>query len=149
MTYAQHFFSLLLLGTLAGLAAPAQQYGGRTVRGTVIDAQGRPLSSAVVYLFNERTRMVRTSYCGRSGAFRFSGLKHYDDYIIHAEYGRMTSDKQAISSSDQKSEIVLTLKVDRQHGLARVAGSAKEQDLSACKSEVNRYLHFDGYWFPV
>jgi hypothetical protein len=86
----------------------------RTVRGTVIDKAENPLPSAVVHLKNVRTVAVRTYIADGSGQFRFSGLDPNVDYEIHAEHGNLMSNTRTISSFDNRREIVVPLKVDRE-----------------------------------
>ena len=117
MNPLHRFSSYLLVMMIATLAAIADPSGVRSVRGTVIDAQKHPLSSAVVYLYSHRTGAIRTYYSDDRGSYHFSGLKPYDDYTVHAEHRYMTSKKHAISSTDQKQDILLDLKVDKQSDL--------------------------------
>lgn len=126
------FTSSLLLITIATLTALADQSGIRSVHGTVLDTQEHPLSSAVVYLHNQRTHTVHTYYSDNRGNYHFSGLRPYDDYTIHAEHGHMTSKVHAISASNQKRELLLDLKVDKQRELTNkaLAPSAKTELLS-------------------
>lgn len=51
--------SFLLFGALA---TPAAQIELPNVRGTVADTRGHALPWAVVYLYDHRTKMVRTYY---------------------------------------------------------------------------------------
>jgi hypothetical protein len=55
---------LLLLGLLATSGAEAQTIGGR-----VVDATGRPIPVALLSLFHEDGRLVRTSLTGEAGEF--------------------------------------------------------------------------------
>jgi hypothetical protein len=86
----------------------------RTVRGTVMDRDENPLSSAIVHLKNVRTLTVRTYISDGTGQYRFSGLDPNVDYEIHAEHGNLTSSTRTISSFDTRKEIVVPLKVDRE-----------------------------------
>ncbi|MGO9840831.1 MAG: carboxypeptidase-like regulatory domain-containing protein [Candidatus Acidiferrales bacterium] len=58
----------------AALATPATRLEIPTVRGIVVDSRGQALPSAVVYLYDHRTKMVRTHYADHNGRYRFSGL---------------------------------------------------------------------------
>ncbi|HYY72948.1 MAG TPA: carboxypeptidase-like regulatory domain-containing protein [Candidatus Bathyarchaeia archaeon] len=103
----------ILLGGVALWATDAQDVFSRNVIGTVLDARNRPLSSAIVYLHNLQTHRVRTYICDHRGHYRFSGLKSYDDYEIHAEHDGMTSDRKTISRSEMKKVFVIDLKCDQ------------------------------------
>jgi hypothetical protein len=85
----------------------------RTVRGTVVGAQKSPLSGAVVYLYNLRTRRIRSYITDKQGRYRFLDLKLYDDYEIHAETEKLTSGNHEISASDDKTELTVELIVDK------------------------------------
>jgi hypothetical protein len=79
---------VVILSTLGALALRQRETTIlRTVRGTVVDQQGTPLPSGVVYLHTARTHKVRTHITDRSGQYRFSGLHPYGDYEIHAKHG--------------------------------------------------------------
>jgi protocatechuate 3,4-dioxygenase beta subunit len=84
----------------------------RTVHGNVLDKDENPLSDAVVYLKNLKTKMVKTSNA-RDGQYRFSGLDPNVDYEIHAEHEALTSTTRTISSFDSRKDIVFNLKVDK------------------------------------
>jgi hypothetical protein len=85
----------------------------RTVRGTVVDKDERPVDGAVVYLKNTRTQDIITHLSDADGTFRFSGLDLNVDYEIHAEHEGTTSSTRSISNFDTRKEFVLTLKLDR------------------------------------
>ena len=113
--------TLILIGLIA-LAATALFGQGnpkgkepqlRTVRGTVVDKDERPVDTAVVYLKNARTQDVTTHLSDADGTFRFSGLDLNVDYEIHAEREGMSSSTRSISNFDTRKEFVLTLKLDR------------------------------------
>ena len=85
----------------------------RTVRGTVVDSQGRVLASSVVYLYQQKTQAVRTHIADDSGHYRFSGLSPRSDYQIHTEHADWTSSVHMLSAADGKRDVVLDLKVDK------------------------------------
>jgi Carboxypeptidase regulatory-like domain len=86
----------------------------RTVRGTVIDKDEKPMVSAIVHVKNVRTADVRTYITDSAGTFRFSGLDPNVDYELHAEHDNLTSNTRTISSFDTRKEIVVPLKVDKE-----------------------------------
>jgi protocatechuate 3,4-dioxygenase beta subunit len=85
----------------------------RTVRGSVLDLQGRTLASSVVYLYQQKTQAVRTQIADGNGQYRFSGLNPHLDYRIHAEHGDWISSAHRLSAADGKRDVVLDLKVDK------------------------------------
>ena len=113
--------TLILVGLIVFVAAALFGQGNpkgkepqlRTVRGTVVDKDERPVDTAVVYLKNARTQDVITHLSDADGTFRFSGLDLNVDYEIHAEREGMTSSTRSISNFDTRKEFVLTLKLDR------------------------------------
>jgi hypothetical protein len=100
-------------------AGPVKAQGGspsselRGVSGVVFDKSENPISSAVVYLKNNRTLTVRTYITGDKGEYHFSGLDPNDDYEIHAEHDDMTSGNHTVSSLDSRKEMNVTLKIDK------------------------------------
>ena len=106
--------SIALLAVLATAAHARQEKGQlRTVHGTVYDASGAPIGSAIVYLKNLRTLAIRTYISDAQGLYRFSGLDPNSDYRIHAEHQDLTSPTRTISSYDSRHDILLDLKVNR------------------------------------
>ena len=117
---ASRNLALVILMTFAATATFAQGKGReselRTVRGTVVDKQGTPADSAVVYLKNVRSQDITTHITDKEGQFRFSGLDLNADYEIHAEHEGWTSSSRSVSNFDNRKEFVLTLKLDRKKG---------------------------------
>jgi hypothetical protein len=72
-----------------------------------------PASSAIVYLYDDRTRSVKTYITNKAGHYRFVGLSDLDDYEIHAELAGMTSKKHKISSEDDRREFIFSLRLSR------------------------------------
>jgi hypothetical protein len=101
------FFALLVL------SASAQQNELRTVHGAILDKAENPVASAVVYLKNVRTLVVKTYISDHAGEYRFSGLDPNVDYEIHAEDDKMMSNTRTVSSFDSRKEIVISLKLDK------------------------------------
>ena len=108
--------TVVMLAMTAPIALGLGQRDGtllRTVRGTVVDSQGRTLASSVVYLYQEKTHAVRTQIADGNGQYRFSGLNPHADYQIHAEHEDWTSSAHRLSAADGKRDVVLDLKVDK------------------------------------
>jgi hypothetical protein len=103
---------------LAGIAASnsSAQNGKnllRTIHGTVVDRNEASVKSCVVYLKNLRTSDVTTRITDDSGLYRFSGLDPNADYQINAQSGGMCSDPRTVSSFDTRTDVDLTLKLNR------------------------------------
>lgn len=85
---------------------------GRLLFGKVLDPQDNPLSDAVVYLTNTRTRAVKTYIVGQDGTYRFPALSTAIDYEVYAQYKGRKSDSKSVSQFDDRSQVYLDLKVD-------------------------------------
>jgi len=103
---------------LASMAAQKNQPQLRTVRGTVVDKQDNPVSAAVVYLENRKTKVIRTLITDDQGLYRFSGLDPNVDFEIHAELNGDVSSNRTISTFDARNEIVMTLKLDKKRAMS-------------------------------
>lgn len=113
------WFSLLVILMLAGAASRSgfAQNGKnilRTIHGMTVDRKEAAVKSCVVYLKNLRTSDVITRISDDSGEFRFSGLDPNADYQIEAQHGGMCSDQRTVSSFDSRTDIDLTLKLNRE-----------------------------------
>lgn len=107
-------FLFLFFLSLAPVVAAGQSSAQlRTVRGVVVNASETPVSGAVVYLKNMKTRTVRTYFSSAAGGYHFSGLDPNVNYQVHAEDRDLTSAIHLISSFDSNPDIVINLKVDR------------------------------------
>jgi protocatechuate 3,4-dioxygenase beta subunit len=104
--------SLVLVLTFS-VAVQAQDAQVRTVHGQVVDKQGDPLKGGVVYLQNLATQVVRTYISDDAGEYRFSGLDPNVDYELHAETADQTSPTRKLSRYDDRKDIVLILRVDK------------------------------------
>lgn len=86
----------------------------RTVRGVVVDKSSEAaVPSAVVFLKNTRTNVVRSYIADEEGNYRFSGLDPNVDYEIHAEKDGAKSTTRTVSSFDNKKDIVFPLKIEK------------------------------------
>ena len=83
------------------------------MHGVVTDKSETPLASAVVFLKNTRSNVVRSYISDDSGNYRFSGLDPNADYEIHAEKDGSTSATRSVSSFDSKKDLVVNLKIDK------------------------------------
>jgi protocatechuate 3,4-dioxygenase beta subunit len=105
---------LLSLANIAAAQDKKHETQLRTVRGTVIDRDENPIPAGVIYLKNLKSLAVKTYIADDTGHYRFSGLDPNVDYEVHAEHHNLTSAKHTISSLDNRKEIVITLKVDKE-----------------------------------
>jgi hypothetical protein len=105
-----------LLAALAAVsnAAPDKKDKtvGRLLFGKVLDPQDNPLSDAVVYVTNTRTRAVKTYIVGPEGTYRFPALSTAVDYEVYAQYKGHKSDTKSVSQFDDRSQVYLDLRVD-------------------------------------
>ena len=85
---------------------------GRLLYGKVLDGGDNPLSDAVVYLTNTRTRSVKTYIVGKDGAYRFPALSTAVDYEVYAQFNNHKSDTKSVSQFDDRSQVYLVLRVD-------------------------------------
>ncbi|HMK23415.1 MAG TPA: carboxypeptidase-like regulatory domain-containing protein [Terriglobales bacterium] len=106
----------LVVLVVIGLAVSTQllaQKGdnSRTLTGRVTDKQDTPLSNAVVYLTNSRTRAVKTYIVAQDGAYRFPSLNPNIDYEVYAQYSGRKSDTKTVSQFDNRSQVTINLKI--------------------------------------
>jgi hypothetical protein len=104
---------LLVCGSVVAAQDAKHEAQLRTVHGVVTDKSETPLASAVVFLKNTRSNVVRSYISDDSGNYRFSGLDPNADYEIHAEKDGSTSPTRSVSSFDSKKDLVVNLKIDK------------------------------------
>ena len=85
----------------------------RTVHGVTMDKSETPVPSAVVFLRDTRTNVIRSHISDDQGNYRFSGLDPNTDYEVHAEKEGTQSQTRTVSSFDTKKDIILNLKLDK------------------------------------
>jgi len=105
------FALLVALGSVAH-AGQKDKSAGRLLYGKVLDPQDNPLSDAVVYLTNTRTRAVKTYIVGKDGTYRFPALSTAIDYEVYAQYKGLKSDVKSVSQFDDRSQVYLDLRVN-------------------------------------
>ena len=106
---------IILAGiALASLPSAAKDKGdaGRLLMGRVVDKQDAPLSSAVVYLANTRTRAVKTFIVGQDGNYRFPALSPNVDYEVYAQFQGHKSDTKTVSQFDTRPQVNINLRID-------------------------------------
>jgi hypothetical protein len=84
---------------------------GRLLSGKVLDQQDNPVVSAIVYLTNTRTHVVKTYIVGPDGTYRFPGLTTVD-YEVYAQFNNRKSDTRSVSQFDERSQVYIDLKID-------------------------------------
>jgi Carboxypeptidase regulatory-like domain len=112
-------FAIAMLLLFVGLVFAANPFdkkdkgdNGRLLTGKVTDRQDNPLSDAVVYLSNPRTRAVKTFIVGADGIYRFPALSPNIDYEVYAQYKGKKSDTKTVSQFDNRPQVNINLKVD-------------------------------------
>jgi len=112
--YAVAAIVLLLLSLIATASPDKKDKGdsGRMLMGKVIDRQDNPLTDAVVYLSNTRTRAVKTFIVGADGVYRFPALSPNIDYEVYAQYQGKKSDTKNVSQFDNRPTVNINLRID-------------------------------------
>jgi Carboxypeptidase regulatory-like domain len=108
---------MLLLMAVAAIASPAfakdKAEAGKLLAGKVIDQQDAPLSNAVVYLSNPRTRApIKTYIVGADGTYRFPALSPNVDYEVYAQFNGKRSDTKTVSQFDNRPQVNINLRID-------------------------------------
>jgi hypothetical protein len=83
----------------------------RPVSGVVTDADGKPVSGAVVQLKNTRTQEVRSVITQEKGDYRFSGLNKDIDYEVKAITKDHASAPHTLSTYDPRPQPVVNLQI--------------------------------------
>lgn len=83
----------------------------RSLVGHVFDKDNQPVSRAVVYLKNTRTKVAGTYITEQDGSYRFPWLASDVDYELHAEYHGARSDTKIISSFDTRKQFDIVLRL--------------------------------------
>src|ERR1700730_136251 len=103
---------LFAVGAITGLAsAQKNKPVGRLLLGKVLDRQDNPLTNAVVYLTNNRTRAVKTYIVGPEGTYRFPALTTSVDYEVYAQYDGQKSDGKLVSQCDDRSQVYIDFRI--------------------------------------
>lgn len=117
MRRAQNFLlCTLALSFLSALPSYAKDKStaapGRLLTGKVIDKQDNPITDAVVYVTDTRTRAVKTYIVGPDGVYRFPALAANVDYEIYAQSNGKTSDTKRMSQFDDRKVVDIVLRID-------------------------------------
>ena len=105
---------LLLVASLASPFLQANDKGnvGRLLTGKVVNHTDDPVTNAVVYLTDTRTKGIKTYITGPDGVFRFPGLSMNVDYEVSAQYKGHKSDTKTVSQFDNRQQVNLNLRID-------------------------------------
>lgn len=100
---------LAISATLLPLGAQKYAAGERILRGVVYDQRHKPIAGAVVHLKNVQTHMTRIYLTDQKGGYYFHWMEAGDGYEVQATRGKLSSEKHAISATDNTERIDLTL----------------------------------------
>jgi hypothetical protein len=137
MSQTMKLIPIIMLFTVVAVAGnnPAQDSPLRTLQGTVVDAKGEAVAASIVYLHDEQTHAIRTYVTDPHGRYRFSGIRFYTDYRIHAEHEGLVSAVRRIPAHSTNKLIKLDLKIDRK--IPVVSSSVEPGRLSAVATTPN------------
>jgi hypothetical protein len=85
----------------------------RSLQGTVVDKDDKPVVGAVVQLKDVRTLQMRSYISKENGEYHFSSLKIDDDYEVEAKNKDLTSGPKKISIFDNRKIVIQNLKADK------------------------------------
>lgn len=94
-----------------GARLAAQNFGERTVSGTVLSASSTPVSGATVFLKNEKTKAIRSFTSVENGHFQFSQVAKDQDFDLWAEKDGKKSPVKTVSSWDARDTYISDLKL--------------------------------------
>ncbi|HEV2324980.1 MAG TPA: carboxypeptidase-like regulatory domain-containing protein [Terracidiphilus sp.] len=98
-------------GLIGAPMAQAQNFGQRTVTGTVFDAQSNPVDGAIVFLQNQKSKTIRSYTSDDKGHFNFAQVDMTQDFNLWAEKGSQKSPVKVVSSWDSRKNWVGDLKL--------------------------------------
>ena len=98
-------------GTAAAPAANAQNFGDRTVSGTVLNAESAPVQGATVFLKNQKTKTIRSFSSLANGHFHFAQVNMAVDFELWAEKDGKKSAVKTVSSWDARKDFISDLKL--------------------------------------
>lgn len=104
--------ALAFLSALPSYAKDKNAAPGRLLTGKVMDKQDNPITDAVVYVTDTRTRAVKTYIVGPDGVYRFPALAANVDYEIYAQSNGKTSDTKRMSQFDDRKVVDIVLRID-------------------------------------
>ena len=108
---ASFFTAFCVLQSSAAVQGGKNAPRERSLVGHVFDKDNQPVSRAVVYLKNTRTKIAGTYITEQDGSYRFPWLAPNVDYELHAEFHGATSDTKTISSFDTRKQFDIVLRL--------------------------------------
>lgn len=96
---------------LSGLAVEAQQESTRIIRGQVLDAQGKIVARAIVYLINENTKDKWSVVTDKKGRYQFNDIKMNEDFKLYCEWREQQSRTRSISQFDTRAQVIVNLRL--------------------------------------
>jgi dienelactone hydrolase len=84
----------------------------KNIHGVVLDALGKPLTGAHVFLKNMKTNVIRTLETNETGEYKVFGLTPNVDYELYADFKGKTSEKKFVSSFLNREDNVLNFTLD-------------------------------------
>lgn len=110
--------NLLLVAMVASALSPfalakdKDTTPGRLLTGRVVDKDDSPLTNAVVYVTDARSRAVKTYIVGPDGTYRFPALAATSDYEVYAQFNGKSSDTKRVSQFDDRKVVSIVLRID-------------------------------------
>jgi len=95
----------------APAAAWGQNFGQRTVSGTVLSQNAQPVVGATVFLKNEKTKSIRSYTSTADGHFHFAQVDMSIDFDLWAEKDGRKSATKTVSSWDSSKDFISDLKL--------------------------------------
>lgn len=86
----------------------------RTIEGTVLDKEGRPVAGAIVLIKNTKTLGVRSYIAQDDGKFYFYGLSTDINYQLRAQSNGMTSKTRTVNVFNSHKVVHLKLKLNKE-----------------------------------
>src|SRR5262249_17628219 len=84
----------------------------KNVHGVVLDARGKPLANARVFVRNLKNSTTRTVTTNDDGLYSINGLPPDVDYEISADFKGSSSEKKVLSSLLNREDNVFNFQVD-------------------------------------
>lgn len=103
--------AMLVLVSCFAVTAAAQSFGVRNVQGHVLDAQGKDINGAIVYLKNSSSGDIKTYISTDQGLYQFVNLSANSDYTLWAAWKGKKSSTRTISSFDTRKKIYIDLHI--------------------------------------
>ena len=96
---------------LGPAVAQAQNFGQRTVTGTVVDTSSTAIAGATVFLRDLKSKAIRSYTTNADGHFRFAQVYMAEDHELWAEKDGKKSAVKTISTWDTRKEFISELKL--------------------------------------